>query len=265
MALGPWPPRTVALNLRRGGKQPLVPTERKIMRRILTALIAGFAIMLLTPTVAAADGLSLPVETVIRAGEGSVIELGRITVDTGLAGPLCTWSASVMNQESVHPGNNIVVRSGETELLLAGVEDAELKVTSNTGSVYLADEVVVELIMGPDEVFSGGLELTIDYTSCQEPTTTTTTPPVVEPDVSVDNSTEVTTGDSTEVTVDDSTVESVAPAGPTTIETTTTVAVEVAAPILPVTGNQGLLPLVSVGFALLAAGAMMVRSTRSPS
>ena len=93
------------------------------VRRVAGLLVAFVVSMLFGASGVWAADLSLPTETVIRGETGSLIELGRITVDRDLAGPLCTWQATVTNQESAHPGNDILVVSGDTTLTLSGVED----------------------------------------------------------------------------------------------------------------------------------------------
>lgn len=233
------------------------------MRRVIPAIIATLALLIFSLAPAGADGLSLPVDTVVVAAEGSLIELGRLPVDGELAGPLCVWSATVINQSSVHFGNDILVRSGDSTLVLSGVEDSEMKTTTNSGSAYLADEVIIELRMGPDGVFSGGLDLTIDYSSCQETTTTTTMDAiVVEP-------------------IGPTATTAPAPAGPTTAELTTTTTTATAPvqpsttiavapaqqpiePILPVTGSREALPLAFSGLALIGLGIALTRATRQP-
>ncbi len=191
----------------------------------------------------AAD-LSLPTDTVIRGEAGSLIELGRVAVAQDLAGPLCTWEASVTNQESSHPGNDILVVSGDTTLTLTGVEDEAGKVTTNRGSVYLASEVVVLLRMGPDEVFSGGLDLTIRYDQCGPPSTPTTTPEPQGP-TTVGNTTPAipTTVSQAPPTVSPTTTPP--PAGPA---------------ILPVSGSNGLRIAMVAGIALLLAGGLLRRA-----
>ncbi len=242
-----------------------------MFRRFFTSIVVALVVLLFVPGVAHADeGLSLPVGTVIRAEPGTVIELGRAVIDQDLAGPLCTWSASATNQESVHLGNDIIVQSGDAELVLAGIEDSPGKVTTAAGSAYLTDEVVFLLRMGPEGLFSGGLDVSIHYETCQpEPTTTlpaSTT--VLEPTTTTIESTttllELTTiVESTTPTTAPATTEiAVGPAGPSTLPATTTstsMAPAPAGPTLPVTGSglSGL--LAATGATLLTAGLVLFR------
>jgi hypothetical protein len=213
-----------------------------VVPRIVVSVTILLAAVALGASPASAADLTLPAGTVIEAAEGSLVELGRVPVDTDRAGPRCTWEASVTNQESVHPGNDILVVSGDSTLVLSDIEASAGKVTSNSGSVYLVDEVVVLLRMGPDEIFSGGLDLTIRYDSCQpEPPTTPSTAPEPEGPVTVDVTTS-TVAPGVAVTT------APPPAGPTT---------------LPVSGPSSLVLTIGVGLGLIAAGALATKVVRS--
>lgn len=243
-----------------------------VARSIASAFTLALASTVFFTIPAAAEGISVPTDTVVVAEPGSSVELGRTAVDTTLAGPDCTWTASAQNQESVHFGNNIVIRSGGRELTLGGVEDTPHKVTSSSGSAYLTQEIVAVLQMGPDGVFSGGINLTISYDNCQPelPTTLlpTTLPPTTLPPTTVEPT--IVSEPTTSPPVD------VDPQGPsTTMVPTTPVpttpvptsagppATEVAAtPVLPVTGSDWPLLLGVIGSSLLAAGFALTRRVR---
>ena len=222
------------------------------MRRFIAATLAAFTLLLIAPAPAAAQDGTLVVNTNLSADPGTLLEIGRIPVRTDLAGPLCTWRLTVTNQWSPHLGNDLIVRSGGSEFTVTGIEDVAGKVTVNSGTAYLTDEIVVLMKMGPDGVFSGRLELVIDYASCApEPTTTTTTtePPAVEP-------TTPTTGATT--------TESATTAAPaTTSGPTTTEDVAPLGPTLPVTGTGFTLSLFASGTALLLVGVALVLRTRT--
>jgi len=234
-----------------------------------------------TGTVASAqsDGLTIPASTVIRGEAGDVVELGRIPVDTARAGPLCTWQATVTNQTSTHPNSDILLESNGTTLVLADVESAPNKVTSNSGSVWLADEVVVSVRLGSEGLFSGRMEVTIDYSNC--PPTTTTEPSTTEPptvtteEATTTTTTQATTTSATETTVVETSTETtedtqvegpevsatdtsaVATTAPTTVTTTAT-----GSETLPVTGSELTLPLLVSGTLILAAGLVLASGAR---
>ncbi len=238
--------------------------RRPATARAAAAVVSILGALVLTAAFASpVDGSDLTVGTTyIWAEPGSHIELGRAPLG-GTEGQVCTWSATATssNQHSVHPGNDIVVRSGDTSIVLAGVEDVAGGSVSGTATGALGADLVATLVMGPDGVFSGGVTVTATVVSCATPTTEPTTVPTTEP----------TTAPTTEPP------PSVAPSGPTTAPPTTTApttaAPTTAAPTsqtvvvapttplteLPVTGPGATSALAAVGTALLAAGFMLTR------
>lgn len=267
-----------------------------VMRRLFlipTLVVAVMMTIIATGSASSAqgDGLTIPASTVIRGNAGDVIELGRIPVDTARAGPLCTWQATVMNQTSVHPNTDILLESNGTTLVLADVEAVPNKVTSNSGSVFLADEVVVSVRLGPLGLFSGRMEVTIDYSKCQPTTTSTSTStsttalsPVTTAEVSTTQSTTESTPTPTSPTVVETsaettvvetsteTTEDTQVEGPevsatdttvvsTTAETTVTTTAT-ASEDLPVTGSSFTLPLFVAGTVILAAGLVLTSGVR---
>lgn len=258
----------------------------RLHRLILTPAMAAalvFAVLGGASLAAAQDGVTVPAGTVIRGSEGDVIELGRIPVDTARAGPRCSWTATATNQSSVHPGNHILVETNGVTLVLADVEGAPNKVTSNTGTVFLADEVVVSLQLGPDGLFSGGMVVSITYDETCEPVeTTTTTESEVEdttpstptsettstssttelepagPEVTEPESPEPTEPEGPDVSATDSTTTTDTVVAPATTPTTTPTAPEA----LPVTGSELTLPLVGAGVALSIVGLGLVSASR---
>lgn len=229
--------------------------QRILVLAAVVTTLAGTAGLAATPV--SADGLSFPITTVIEATPGSVIEIGRMVLDIELAGPDCTWTATAVNQESAHTGNDIIISSGGQELVLDGVEDAAGKVTSGSGSAYLVDEVLVSLRMGPDGVFSAGIDLTITYDEgCQPVPVTTTTG--VAPTTTLAPTTETMP----EVEPQGPTTAPPATAVPTTAAPPTTVA-PAAEPVLPITGAPWLSLLTTLGTAMVVAGFAITRRPRA--
>lgn len=144
------------------------------MKRILAVGAAAVCLVAAgIPTVLAA-ALEIPVETVVRAEEGSITVLAVADTPEDYVGLACVGTAEARNQPSVHPGNDLIVTSGEDSIVLLDVEREPNAVTSASSPLVLGSTVTVSLRMGPDEVFSGGLVFTID--SCTPPTTTTEPP-----------------------------------------------------------------------------------------
>ncbi len=236
--------------------------SRFVSAAVAILTIAFMAVFMTAMPVDAGDSLTIPVDTAIYADPGSVIELGRVDVQTELAGPLCTWQASVMNQVSVHPGNDILIQSGGNTLVLSGVEDTAWSTTSSSGTAYLVDQVIVSLRMGPDGVFSGGLNIAIHYENCEPvpPTTeeTTTTTEATTTTEEVTTTEEPTTTTEGEVVVKPQTI-TVASTTTTQAATSTTQAPIVET--LPVTGSGWTTAFGLIGIGLIGAGLVLVRKT----
>jgi hypothetical protein len=135
--------------------------------------VAGLVLM---PSVASADHghLSLPIDTVISADEGEIVTLVSEPVDPALQGATCSWDFHVQNQESVNPGNDLVLFTSGFEWVVSGVEDAAGQVLHVEGSFELGETVTVSLRMGPHGVFSAGLTIEV---VCQEGTAGATATP----------------------------------------------------------------------------------------
>ncbi|MDH3464107.1 MAG: DUF11 domain-containing protein [Acidimicrobiia bacterium] len=157
--------------------------QQKLMA-VLTALAVFVALVAVyAPMASAAIDISIPINTTVHAPVGSSTLLA--TVATGdLEGQVCSVSADAINQQSVHPGNDLVVASDDSSVVLENVEGASGGTVHADGTLTLSDAVTVTLIMGPDHVFSAGLTVSIDCVPTTT-TTTTTTQPIQESEVSV--------------------------------------------------------------------------------
>lgn len=151
-------------------------------------MLATFTLTVVAVTGAsAAPAIVIPIDTVVYAAPGSTTRLAQADVPAELVGYSCVGFARAVNQESVHPNNDLILTSGGTSSILHDVEGAPYEVIEASGTLVLGTTVTVDLLMGEDGVFSGGMEIVID-TNCTAPTTTTTTttttvppiPPVIE-------------------------------------------------------------------------------------
>jgi hypothetical protein len=184
--------------------------------------------------------ISIPVETVIEAPEGSTTELAAQPVPEGFADHMCEVRAHAENQESTHPDNDLVVESGSSSVLLRNVEAEPGQVVEADQMLELGDVITVSLIMGPDEVFSAGIEVIVECFA-EETTTTQQVAP-----------TQVATS-TTEVP--DTAVSS-------SVQTSTTIADEVlGTEVLPFTG-AGASGIGLLALALLATGVLMISGTK---
>lgn len=89
----------------------------------------------------------------IFAPRGSQIDL--LTADTSAyVGWNCTVLVDGTNNGSVHPNNDLVVRSGTDSVFLRNVERDPDAVTTATGILTLGNSVTITLDMGPDGISS---------------------------------------------------------------------------------------------------------------
>jgi hypothetical protein len=216
---------------------------------VVTMGVAVAMVLLLATSALASHAsveISISLDTVVRDAEGSVTELGRADVPEGFAGHQCEVRVHTQNQNSVHPGNDIVVKSGASQVLLPDVEGEPGKVIDSDSLLELGDVITVSLIMGPDGVFSAGSQVVVE---CVAEETTTTAE--VKPTSESTSTTEAVTS------TEDTTPPAVEPTQATTPPTDEVKGTEV----LPFTGAEesqlGLLAL-----ALLAGGTLIVVGTR---
>ncbi len=144
-----------------------------VLKRLVASLAAIAALFLIGVPAARAAAIEVSIDTVVRAEEGSITALATTDTPPDLIGMSCLGVATATNQPSVHPRNDLIVTSGDSSMVLKDVERAPGAITTAESLLSLGPIVTVSLRMGPDEVFSGGLVLTID--ECTPPTTTTTT------------------------------------------------------------------------------------------
>ncbi len=137
------------------------------MRKILSILLSLLVFAGLAGAVYAQNppSIVIPVDTVIYAKEGSRTLLANETVDANLGGQVCAVTAKAKNQGSVHPGNDIEIASNGNKITLFNVERAPGVDTEANGTLKLGADIDVTLVMGQDEVFSAGMDVTFD---CQE-------------------------------------------------------------------------------------------------
>ncbi len=144
---------------------------------------AALVFAAVVPTAAGAESETMEIDSgriqtgrhVVWAREGTVVVLARESVPASLVGRECVGTYVDTNNDSIHPGNDIVVRSGGESARFTSVEDRP-GVVNNTASrpVTLGSTVSIELIMGPDEIFSAEASVEI---ACEVTTTPTTQPP----------------------------------------------------------------------------------------
>lgn len=152
------------------------------------------------------DTLGIPLDTVLYPDEGSVTLLGSMAVPTVQQGLDCTVVVRAGNPDSVHPGNDLLIRS-ENAVTIPNVEGASGEtVFRSLEKLTLAETVSVSLVAGPDETWSAGFVVTFE---CDTPATTTTVP-------HIDTTTTTEPPSTTTLTVQTTTVPEI-PATTTTV------------------------------------------------
>lgn len=115
-----------------------------------------------------AGSITIPVDTVARGAAGSEQTLTTKAVDNG------NYTAQVVavNQGSVHPNSNIIVRSGSSQVEVADVESAAFQSKTADGTIVVANgEIDVVLQLGGDGVFSGGMNVILSKCTPSTPVT----------------------------------------------------------------------------------------------
>lgn len=149
-------------------------------RRIVApALAAATATALLTLGATPASGdILIEFDELIFGQTGSVQTVAEAAVPSDLVGSTCEISVIAANQASVHPGNDLIVSTGDSQVVIPGVEDEANGGTTAVSQLVVGPTIVVQLRFGEDEISSLGFDLSFDCTAAvtttaPEPTTTT--------------------------------------------------------------------------------------------
>jgi hypothetical protein len=139
----------------------------------LAAVAVFVSILAMAASAAPGFEVTIPVDTVVRAPEGSITDFEPVVqVPEENQGQECSVVAHAQNQGSVHPDNDLLVTSGSSQVVIPDVEAEPGGSVEGQGTLVLGTTIVVSLRMGPDEVFSAGFDVVID---CLPDETTTTT------------------------------------------------------------------------------------------
>jgi hypothetical protein len=235
-------------------------------------VVLAVASLGMTAVGAEADDISLevPLPTVVRAPAGTEHLLASTTVPSDLVGKRCAVTIHGTNQESVHPGNDLVIASGDDALVLTDVEGEAFGESEREGSLRLGDGLTVTLVMGSDGVFSAGMTVRV---SCPEtsssstslPTTTVPETTSTAGDTTTSQAETTTTQAETTTTQGDTTTTieaTTTSSGPTstTATTSTTMGTSTTPTTLPFTGGRGQAALAAL--VALAAGIALVAMSR---
>lgn len=139
--------------------QSMVSTKTMV-GGITAALLALVVVLIGLP--ASAQTVELDFDDVAVGGdEGTTVEIGKADVDSELVGRSCNLVAEVQNQSSVHPGNKLIVTSGDSTLEIEAIEDTADGLTSEAGTLTLGETIVVAVQFGPNQYTSLGSNLTV--------------------------------------------------------------------------------------------------------
>jgi hypothetical protein len=134
--------------------------RKAVLLGSIVVSVFGMAVVGLAEPVGAQETeIVIELDGVATGEEGSVLELVNRPVDASLVGATCSVSGRTENNESVHPGNDIIIASGDSVAEVPNVEELENEIIAGTGTVTLGDSIIVSIRFGPDEVTSGGIFL----------------------------------------------------------------------------------------------------------
>jgi hypothetical protein len=133
-------------------------------RVVVAAALGAIMVMGMAAPALAAPGYSvlIPIDTVVRAPAGSQTALATSPVPEEAVGQVCSVVSHAANQRSVHPGNDLIVDSGSSQVVLPNVEGIPNSTVEATGALTLGSSIEVSLLMGEDEVFSGGFDILVE-------------------------------------------------------------------------------------------------------
>lgn len=142
------------------------------MRKLMTFAVSLTMMILTLPVYAQEASIEISIDGVARGDAGEVVEVATETVDPDLVGAECAGTLTILNNESVHDGNALIVTTGGVEQVIPDVEAQPEGTIALTESLTLGDTITVDLRFGPDGVSSGGLVLSL---VCSQVAVTTTT------------------------------------------------------------------------------------------
>lgn len=125
----------------------------------------------------------VPVEKHMSGDAGETYVLAEFDVDEAFVGNEAALTFTGENNGSVREGSDLILTSGDNEVVLEDVEAEAGKVTQATGNLTLGETVELSVRLGEEGAFSGGGTLLLDIVcteveeEVEEPEPTTTVPP----------------------------------------------------------------------------------------
>ena len=199
------------------GVEMTTTTRRRLIVLAYAAVLVLVTLAAMTFAEAALKRVmvSVDINNVVRGAEGE-IKPARDPIpvaDLGLAvGQVCVVGLEGFNPGSEHDGNDLILGTGGATLVAPNFEEFTGKVTAVEAVMTLGEYVTFDVLLGEDEVSSGGLTATFDCPPPEPPTTTTTVAPTTTTTVAPTTTTTTTLPPTTTTTMED---------WPTTTTTTT--------------------------------------------
>ncbi len=106
--------------------------------------------------------IEVPVDKFISGEPGSTQYIESVEVDESDYGHVCDIELLARNSLSIHEGNDLLVTSGDSQIVFAGIEDEAQQVEPLTAEITLAGPILLELRLGEDGKSSMGFVSTFD-------------------------------------------------------------------------------------------------------
>lgn len=211
-------------------------------RRLLGAMSVMVLVIVAALALPAAAAERIELEQRVLVGEeGSLQQLAEVTVSDDHVGVVCTLLVHTENQDSVHPGNDLVITTGDVQAVIEDVEAEADAGRDLSAEVVLGSTIVVELRFGPHRLSSMGYELDVDCGTTAPiiagASTDTEPPPVSEvsvPSTTIPETCADATGGGEALTIDGDLCPLPTVLGET-VENTTTTAAPTTVPTTPTT------------------------------
>ena len=145
------------------------------MRRIAFTMALLGAVMVAAPAMAQTETIIIEIDGTTRGAEGSITTIAELAVDPAMVGTACTGTTQTTNNASEHPNNDFILSSGTSTAVFLDWEREAGAVVTTSMTLVLGDTITVELRLGPAEVSSGMVVITLSCVQPEPPPTTTTT------------------------------------------------------------------------------------------
>ena len=129
----------------------------------LATILALALVAFVAPSPAGAEEeISIAPDSVVRGSPGSVTEVATAAVPPELVGSECVLTVVALNGSSTHPGNVLIVSTGDTEAVIADVEDAPDGSVVAERTVALGSAITLAIKLGDEGVSSLGFTAGFD-------------------------------------------------------------------------------------------------------